>query len=88
MGSPYKLKEVAMSRGWIVKVEVTSYEKILVYTPDVEYAEAKAKEVMLDTKQANVSAVMVTSMESVESVSPDVEFYAIVGGNNGKEETQ
>ena len=74
-----------MSRGWIVKVEVTSYEKILVYTPDVEYAEEKAKEIMLNTKKANVSAVMVTTMESVESVSPDVEFYAIVGGTRDEE---
>lgn len=77
-----------MSKGWIVKLEVTSYEKILVYSPDVDWAEAKAKEVMLNTKKANVSAVMVTTMESVESVSPDVEFYAIIGGSNGEEKTQ
>lgn len=77
-----------MSKGWIVKLEVTSYEKILVYSPDVDWAEAKAKEVMLNTKKANVSAVMVTTMESVESVSPDVEFYAIIGRSNGEEETQ
>ena len=70
-----------MSKGWIVKLEVPSYDKILVYSPDVDWAEAKAKEVMLNTKKANVSAVMVTTMESVESVSPDVEFYAIVGAS-------
>ena len=81
-------RRMDMSKGWIVKLEVTSYEKILVYSPDVDWAEAKAKEVMLNTKKANVSAVMVTTMESVESVSPDVEFYAIIGGSNGEEETQ
>ena len=73
-----------MSKGWIVKMEITSYEKILVYTPRYEDAEKFAKEQMKKSRSYNDSVVMVTSLSSTEDVSPDTEkdFYAIIGGSN------
>ena len=73
-----------MSKGWIVKMEITSYEKILVYTPRYVDAERLAKEQMKKSRSYNDSVVMVTSLSSTEDVSPDIEkdFYAIIGGSN------
>ena len=73
-----------MSKGWIVKMEITSYEKILVYTPRYVDAERLAKEQMKKSRSYNDSVVMVTSLSSTEDVSPDTEkdFYAIIGGSN------
>ena len=73
-----------MSKGWIVKMEITSYGKILVYTPRYEDAERLAKEQMKKSRSYNDSVVMVTSLASTEEVSPDTEkdFYAVIGGSN------
>jgi hypothetical protein len=89
MGSPYKLRRIAMSKGWIVKMEITSYEKVLVYTPRYEDAEKLAKDLMKNSRTYNESVAMVTSLESTEDLSPltEKDFYGIIGGANAKEDT-
>lgn len=83
-------RRIDMSKGWIVKMEITSYEKVLVYTPRYEDAEKLAKDLMKNSRTYNESVTMVTSLESTEDVSPltEKDFYGIIGGANAKKETQ